>query len=371
MDVIHLQKSFCFYRPSKLRSQSSSIQQNDPQRTWLDAWYGSSRWTLWLLPLNWLFVLLAGLRRFMVLRYQQKTLPTPVIVVGNISVGGTGKTPLIIALVRWLKQQGYTPGVISRGYGGHAPVYPYLLDASSLASEAGDEPLAIFQQTNVPIVVGADRIASGKLLEDQGCNVLLSDDGLQHYRLGRDIEIAVVDGLRGLGNGWRLPVGPLRESAARLKTVDWVVVNSPPDNFELKNLDSAPFFYVPMHIRPAELIELKTGKVIAPATLPREVNAVAGIGNPQRFCNTLQSMGFHPALHSFPDHYSFAPNDLVFADQLPVIMTEKDAVKCRDFAQENWFYLSICAELPESFWNAFSQKLERVVEQKKSRSLLK
>ncbi|WP_049629829.1 tetraacyldisaccharide 4'-kinase [Cellvibrio sp. pealriver] len=354
-----------------MRSQSSPDKQNNPQRTWLDAWYGGSRWTLWLLPLNWLFVLLAGLRRFMILRYQQKTLPTPVIVVGNISVGGTGKTPLIIALVRWLKQNGYTPGVISRGYGGKAPVYPYLLRPDSTASEAGDEPLAIFQQTNVSVVVGADRIASGKLLEDQGCDILLSDDGLQHYRLGRDIEIAVVDGLRGLGNGWRLPVGPLREPATRLKTVDWVVVNSPSENFELKSLDRASFFYVPMSIRPVELIELQTGKAIAPSTLPKRVNAVAGIGNPQRFCNTLQDMGFDPALHSFPDHHSFASEDLVFPNSLPVIMTEKDAVKCRDFAQANWFYLSVCAELPESFWSAFSQKLERVIGHKKSRSLLK
>lgn len=350
-----------------MSSQSSPKKQHHAESAWVDAWYGGARWTFWLLPLTWLFVVLAGLRRVVMLRYQQKALPTPVIVVGNISVGGTGKTPLIIALVKWLQQQGFTPGVISRGYGGKAPHYPYLLDSTSTTNESGDEPLAIYQQTNAAVAVGSDRIASGKLLEDQGCDILLSDDGLQHYRLGRDIEIAVVDGQRGLGNGWRLPVGPLRESAARLKTVDWVVVNSPSDDFSLQEINGEALFYVPMKVQPTSLIELQTGKETAPSNLPKNVNAVAGIGNPRRFSDTLESVGFEPLLHAFPDHYTFTADDLTFANSLPVIMTEKDAVKCRSFAQPNWFYLSISAELPESFWNALMQKLERVMTQKKSR----
>lgn len=356
---------------SSQSSPTSSTHKTNPQDSWLAAWYGPRRWTLWLLPVMWLFILLSGLRRFWLLRYQQKRLPTPVVVVGNISVGGTGKTPLIIAMVKWLQQQGYTPGVISRGYGGKAPAYPYLLDVQSTAVEAGDEPLAIFLQTGASVVVGSDRIASGKLLEDQGCDILLSDDGLQHYRLGRDIEIAAVDGLRGLGNGWRLPVGPLREPASRLQTVDWVVVNSPVENFALPIVSGEAFFYVSMHIMPGELIHVKTGKTIARAELPNNINAVAGIGNPERFANTLRTLGFEPHLHAFPDHFAFTVDDLAFNNSMPVVMTEKDAVKCRAFAQDNWFYLPVSAQLPDSFWSAFEQKLERSIAQQKSRFPLK
>lgn len=355
-----------------MSSQSSSASdKTNPQDSWLDAWYGTRRWTLWLLPVMWLFIALSGVRRYWLLRYRQKRLPTPVVVVGNISVGGTGKTPLIIAMVKWLQQQGYHPGVISRGYGGKAPAYPYLLDAQSTAAEAGDEPLAIFLHTGAAVVVGADRIASGKVLEDQGCDILLSDDGLQHYRLGRDIEIAVIDGSRGLGNGWRLPVGPLREPASRLKTVDWVVVNSPAENFALPIVNGEAFFYVPMQILPGELIHLKTGNIIVRTGLPDKVNAVAGIGNPERFANTLRELGFEPHLHAFPDHFAFTADDLVFKNSMPIVMTEKDAVKCRRFAQDNWFYLPVSAQLPDSFWLAFGQKLERSIAQQKSRFPLK
>ncbi len=304
------------------------------------------------------------------MRFREKNLPTPVIVVGNISVGGTGKTPLITLLARRLLQAGYKPGVLSRGYGGTA-AYPYLVDSTSTAGEAGDEPLAIFQQTGVPVVVGPDRIANGKLLEDLGCDVLLSDDGLQHYRLGRDLEIAVVDGQRGLGNGWRLPVGPLRESPSRLKNVDWVVVNSPLVNFSLPLVSTDPIFFIPMQIVPGELIQLSTGKKIARADMPDKITAVAGIGNPQRFVQTLEKLGFQVALHEFSDHYHFVADDLKFANEVPVIMTEKDAVKCRKFARDNWYYLPITAELPETFWFAFLQKLERVIAKKQSRFPLK
>lgn len=348
-----------------MSSQSSQASSN-PQSPWLAAWYGAARWTFWLLPVMWLFIALAGFRRLLILRFQKKDLPTPVIVVGNISVGGTGKTPLIIALVKWLQEQGYHPGVMSRGYGGQAPRYPYLLTSASSAKEAGDEPLAVFQQTNAAVVVGADRIENGKLLEDQGCDILLSDDGLQHYRLGRDIEIAVVDGQRGLGNGWRLPVGPLRESAARLKTVDWVVVNSPADNFALPAVNGETLFFIPMQIQPGELIQLNSGKKIGRTDLPNQITAVAGIGNPQRFVNTLEQLGFQPHLHAFSDHHHFVADDFKFSNELPVVMTEKDAVKCRAFAQDHWFYLPVSAELPEAFWSAFAQKLERVITRKQS-----
>jgi tetraacyldisaccharide 4'-kinase len=279
--------------------------------------------------------------------------------VGNISVGGTGKTPLLIALVKGLQQQGFNPGVISRGYGGNASHYPYLLNAASTAAEAGDEPVTIYRQTGCAVCVGADRIAAARVLEDENCDILLSDDGLQHYRLARDIEIAVVDGQRGLGNGWRLPVGPLRESKARLKTVDWVVVNSPSDNFALPGL--ADLFYVPMQICAHELVNLQSGEKISAAEFnSTSVHAVAGIGNPQRFQDTLTQ------LHAFPDHHTYSASDLQFANNVPVVMTEKDAVKCREFAQPHWFYLPIVANLPDSFWQALLQKLERICEQKKT-----
>lgn len=317
------------------------------------------------MPLLVIFVVLASFRRYWVERYVQKRLVTPIIVVGNISIGGTGKTPLLIALVKWLQQQGFNPGVISRGYGGKASQYPYLLTAQSSAAEAGDEPVTIFQQTGCAVCVGADRVAAARVLEDQNCDILLSDDGLQHYRLGRDIEIAVVDGERGLGNGWRLPVGPLRESKSRLKTVDWVVVNSPAEDFVLPGLDD--LFYVPMQICAQDLINLQSGEKVSVAELGSiHVNAIAGIGNPQRFLNTLTQLGVTAELHAFPDHHAYTENDLRFANNLPVVMTEKDAVKCREFAQPNWFYVPIAARLPDSFWQALQQKLGRIFEQKKT-----
>lgn len=317
------------------------------------------------MPLLVIFVVIAGFRRYWILRYTQKRLVTPVIVVGNISVGGTGKTPLLIALVKWLQQQGFNPGVMSRGYGGKASHYPYLLNATSTAAEAGDEPITIYQQTGCAVCVGADRVAVAKILEDENCDILLSDDGLQHYRLSRDIEIAVVDGQRGLGNGWRLPVGPLREPASRLKTVDWVIVNSPDANFVLPGVED--LFYVPMQICAQELVNLQSGKKVSTAEFALvQVDAVAGIGNPQRFHNTLTQLGITAELHAFPDHHAYSASDFQFANNLPVVMTEKDAVKCREFAQPHWFYLPITASLPDTFWLALQQKLERVFEQKKT-----
>ena len=349
--------------PDKQASATSGS--TNSQNLWLAAWYGKRRWTLLLLPLLVIFVLLAHVRRYWILRYTQKRLITPVIVVGNISAGGTGKTPLLIALVKKLQQQGFNPGVISRGYGGKATHYPYLLNSTSTAAEAGDEPITIYQQTGCTVCVGPDRVATARFLEDQNCDVLLSDDGLQHYRLGRDIEIAVVDGQRGLGNGWRLPVGPLREPESRLKTVDWVVVNSPSDDFVLPGLED--LFYVPMQICAQDLINLQTGEKVPASELSlTQVNAVAGIGNPQRFLNTLTGLGIAAELHEFPDHHAYTASDLQFANQLPVVMTEKDAVKCRKFAQSNWFYVPINASLPDSFWLGFQQKLERICEQKKT-----
>jgi tetraacyldisaccharide 4'-kinase len=333
---------------------------------WQAAWYGRRRWSFWLLPLTGLFILITAIRRYILLRWQQKSLATPVVVVGNISVGGTGKTPLLIALVKWLQGQGYTPGVVSRGYGSKASNDPYLLGADSTAAQAGDEPLTIYQQTGCAVCVSPNRLAAARLLEDQGCDILLSDDGLQHYRLGRDIEIAVIDGQRGVGNGWRLPVGPLREPISRLGAVDWVVVNSPAPHFTVA--DFPDLYFIPMHIHARSLVNLVTGETHKITSLSAQpVNAVAGIGNPQRFINTLREAGISSHLHAFPDHHAYSASDFRFDNVWPVVMTEKDAVKCKAFAQPNWYYLSIDACLPEVFWPAFEQRLMRVIEQKKSR----
>ncbi|RYZ80950.1 MAG: tetraacyldisaccharide 4'-kinase, partial [Moraxellaceae bacterium] len=176
---------------------------------WLRAWYGKSSWIYALLPLSWLFTIISAARKFLLVRFLQKKLSVPVIVVGNISVGGTGKTPLILELVKYLQTQGHKPGVVSRGYGGVAPHYPYLLNAQSHAGEAGDEPLLIYRATQCLVCIAPDRVAAAQRLVAEGCTIILSDDGLQHYRLGRALEIAVVDGQRLFGNRQRLPVGPL------------------------------------------------------------------------------------------------------------------------------------------------------------------
>ena len=333
------------------------------QQKWLDAWYGQRRWTLWLLPLMALFLLLSQLRRWRLCRHRQVRLHTPVIVVGNISLGGTGKTPLLIALVKHFQQQGYQPGVISRGYGGKAPAYPYLLEHTSTAVEAGDEPISIYRQTGCAVCVGPDRVAAARLLEDKGCDLLLSDDGLQHYRLGRDIEMAVVDGQRGLGNGYCLPVGPLRETAERLLAVDWVVVNSPAANFALP-LDE-PVYTIAMDIQPQHWVRMVDGECLPLSHLQgQQVHALAGIGNPQRFYRSLHSLGLTLEPHDFPDHHSYTAAELQFAPPRPLVMTEKDAVKCQAFAQPDWYYLAVQAHLPEVFWQALDGKLQRVIEHK-------
>lgn len=326
---------------------------------WLNAWYGTRRWTYWFFPLAWLFRVLAVVRRFWLTRFVQQSPGVPVIVVGNITVGGTGKTPLLIALVEHLKDRGFVPGVISRGYGGSAPGYPFLLTPSATAAEVGDEPLNIFETTGCAVCVGPDRVASANYLQAQGCNILLSDDGLQHYRLGRTLEIAVVDGERGFGNGQCLPVGPLREPVARLSSVDMVVVNGetnasfPP---EIKSRFT-------MTMLPAAWIRLTDQqKFPLPHLLPRtQVHAVAGIGNPQRFYRSLRALGLTPIEHDFPDHHVYAAHELKFSETSPLVMTTKDAVKCRAFAGDDWYSLIVNARLPDTFWTDFDARLATAI----------
>ncbi|MFT5033872.1 MAG: tetraacyldisaccharide 4'-kinase [Bermanella sp.] len=321
------------------------------------AWYRRNPGVLYLFwPLEGLYCLVSNLRKRWL---QKRAIPqlTPVIVVGNISVGGTGKTPLVIALVRWLQAQGYKPGVVSRGYGGRAAHYPCAVTASSSPQQVGDEPLLIVREGACPVVVSPDRVAGvAKLEKDFNCNIVVSDDGLQHYALQRDVEIVVIDGARGLGNGHCMPVGPLREPARRLTAVDILVVNG----------ESEQAFGPSAHmmlLEPHRLVNLKTGKKMAVADLPMVVHAVAGIGNPRRFFTSLIELGLRPTTHRFVDHHVYTAADIEFGDDLPVIMTEKDAVKCAGFASEHHWYLPVTAALPAEFFMALDKKLKTLNEE--------
>jgi tetraacyldisaccharide 4'-kinase len=322
-------------------------------------WYGRAGWLLLLWPLSCLFRLLAALRRRRLQR-RQVQLPVPIVIVGNIAVGGTGKTPLLIALTRQLQNAGLKPGVVSRGYGSrtHSQTVQLVTGGNS-SEEVGDEPLLIACVTQCPVAVGADRVAAARCLIANGCNIILSDDGLQHYRLARDLEIVVVDGRRGFGNGHCLPTGPLRESVRRLGEVDWVVRNGNHSCPQLK-----PWSPVPMYLKPLAWVNVKTGErrlLDDTGWLREPAYAVAGIGNPQRFFDSLSDLGLTVFPHAFPDHYAYRQEDFAdFAGEV-VLMTAKDAVKCRAFAGDHWWYLEVAAELPQSFLDAFIGRVQALM----------
>ena len=297
-------------------------------------WYGSVLGNLWLLPLWPLVWVVVHLRRWRFLRNPPEANPVPVVVVGNITVGGTGKTPLITLLAERARALGLRPAVVSRGYGAKAPQYPLDLTADTLVEHSGDEPRLLFNRLNAgasfcPVVVDPERRRAVAELADRA-DIVFSDDGLQHYAMARAAEIVVVDHARGFGNGWLLPLGPLREPLARLKTVDLVLRNG------------ADF-----QVQPTALVNAVSGEQIALHSFQgREVVAVSGIGNPQRFYGSLCSLGMQPQEHSFADHHQFQPDDLAFHQQtpdLPLVMTEKDWVKCRNFARPDWWYLQVSA----------------------------
>jgi tetraacyldisaccharide 4'-kinase len=328
---------------------------------WAEAvWYKGGCFGIVLLPITTIFSGIVWLRRFLYRKALLKshTLSVPVIVVGNITVGGTGKTPLIIWLAELLVKSGYKPGIISRGYGGQSETWPQVVIDSSDVNKVGDEALLIAKRTRLPLVISPSRVDAAKqLLDSFDCDVLLSDDGLQHYKLNRDIEIAVIDGERRFGNGHCLPAGPLREPIERLSTVDFVVVNG----------EKSAGHEVSMQLCGDVAVNMETGEQKPLQSFQGECHAVAGIGNPGRFFKSLQLKGLSFKTHNFPDHYPFALKDIEFDDNKPVLMTEKDAVKCSQFANAKHWFVPVQAVPDPIFGQQFLDLLLKIPAKKHDR----
>lgn len=385
--------------------------QSSFQRFFLSLWYRSplNRHLLsyFLLPLSYLLNGIASLRRC-IQSAKANPLPVPIVVVGNLSVGGTGKTPVVIALVKALQEKGFKVGVISRGYGSQAPHYPFAISADTSVKQSGDEALLIAQTSACPVVLDKDRQAAAQHLIKTYPNtqVIISDDGLQHYRLPRQLELVVVDGERGFGNGLCIPAGPLREKANRLASVNWVLINGQPQHDSLqgsflkdsflknsfsKKSDAQTPEQEVIHLQPRQWRNIKTGQILDLETLPwnlitsnitknnvnkgnlinssltnsnlleqdlldqglteKNVNitALAAIGNPERFFHTLRALAPEEKINTiaFDDHHAFSEQDFnEISNEEIVLMTAKDAVKCRGFARENWWALEVSLSLP-------------------------
>lgn len=276
---------------------------------------------------------------------KQAQFPIPIIIVGNISVGGTGKTPLVSYIVTHLQAAGFKPAIVMRGFKAHPTQAITPVTAQSTAWEVGDEALLLFKKTQCSVVIGKKRPDVVQYVVDHmpEVNIVVCDDGLQHYALARDIEIAVIDGVRRCGNGLCLPAGPLRESPARLKKVNFIVTNGIALNkeWEMKTTLSEKLY-------PNKLLSDFAGKT---------VHAVAGIGHPERFFNLLRAANIQLIEHRFPDHHAFQEQDLVFADDLPILMTEKDAVKCQDFKLQHTWVVPLEVNLPETFFPSLLKEL--------------
>lgn len=301
-------------------------------------WSGQSWLYILLLPLSFLYGAIALIRRigYKVRLFRSWKAPVPVVVVGNLTAGGNGKTPVVIWLVESLMKQGYRVGVVSRGYGGKAEHYPLIISSSTTTAEAGDEPVLIYHRTKAPVAVAPKRSDAVKaLLDSHALDVIITDDGLQHYALGRDYEIVVIDGQRRFGNGWWIPAGPMRERAGRLKSVNAVIVNG----------GSAQLNETAMVLAGDMAINLLTGEQ-RPVSSLNTVIAMAGIGHPPRFFTSLEKKGLSLIqTYAFADHQSYQQQQLsiLTPNNEPLLMTEKDAVKCRSFAQANWWYLPVAA----------------------------
>jgi tetraacyldisaccharide 4'-kinase len=318
-------------------------------------WQHRSALSTALLPLAALYGLISGARRRYYRLRPPVRLPVPVIVVGNIFVGGTGKTPLVVHVVEALRARGRRPGIVTRGYGGRSREWPQRVTPLSAPELVGDEPVLLAQRAACPVVAAPDRVAAARqLLRDEDVDVIVSDDGLQHYRLARDLELVVIDAARGLGNGRLLPAGPLREPPARLRSVDMVLCNGgvctfAEHSFELEG-DEA------VNLLSAERRPLEDSRFM------QGVHAVAGIGNPSRFFAALRARGIPVVPHPKPDHHAFVAEDLTLPGEGAVLMTEKDAVKCRAFASGREWYVPVSARLDPAAQRRLEDLLDRTIQ---------
>ncbi|OOV88266.1 tetraacyldisaccharide 4'-kinase [Oceanospirillum linum] len=337
------------------------------------AWYSGAKWPLLLWPVEVVYRYLARKDQAKK-RAQQRALPVPVIVVGNVSVGGTGKSPMVSMLCRVLQHHGWHPGVISRGYGGKKLSGPVAVTAESDAADVGDEPVMLAAQTDSPVVVDQDRYRAARALLDTtffqknfpghtACNLIISDDGLQHLSLPRDIEWVIVDASRGLGNGHCLPVGPLREPAQRLKEVDLVLANGSNCPLDIAGVQAHPMKLSPRYWR-----NLRTGETFSAGRPPfktsqrRPAFAMAGIGNPERFFQTLEELELHIERHPFPDHHIYKDHEV--PDGRVVLMTAKDAVKCRSWSEETYWALDVEARIKPDLIETLHHQLLTVLKRK-------
>ena len=318
-------------------------------------WYHRAWWHWLLTPLHWLLALVVALRfffhRFGVLG--GSSFPVPVVVVGNISVGGTGKTPVILWLAQALTAAGYKPGIVSRGYGATIDQFPHQLREGDTAALVGDEPLLLSERLDVPVVIDPDRVSAARhLLASNPCNVILSDDGLQHYALARDLEILVIDGQRRFGNRLLLPLGPLREPVWRARYTDIQIANSGKAQQPELRMRLQPECWIsvtePTNTRPLD------------AFVGEAVTAVAGIGNPGRYFATLSALDMTFTEQIFPDHHQFNETDFSSIEGT-VVMTEKDALKCRDFRRQDMWYLKVNAEVVDANGECFAKRLVEMI----------
>ena len=317
------------------------------------------KYLLWplLWPLSKLFAAISRSRRqdYQSGKKSVYRAPVPIIIVGNITAGGNGKTPLVIWLVEKLQALGYTPGVVSRGYGAKAPSYPLLVAEETSTAHCGDEPKLIYKRTQAPVAVDPVRSNAVKALLPLGVDIIITDDGLQHYALARDIEFAVVDGKRRFGNQQRLPLGPLRESVERLNEVDFIVTNG----------GDAHQGEAAMTLTPSLAVNMKTREQI-PVSQLKKLVAMAGIGHPPRFFNTLEQLGADLVhCQGFADHQDFQTSQLMALSSRGehLIMTEKDAVKCSEYAQDNWWYLPVSATFSEQDQQRILEQINQIKEQ--------
>lgn len=317
-------------------------------------WQKRGIWAWLMSPLALLVCIFAGVKRW---AYQsgclkQTKIAMPVIVVGNISVGGSGKTPLVIYLAKLLKDNGYQPGIICRGYKGKAPIWPQAVSDKSCVEQVGDEAVLLAKSAQCPVMAGPVRAqAAQQLINESHCDVILSDDGYQHLKLARDIDVVVVDSKRGLGNGWCLPSGPLRERQSALQKANFIVHHG-------LNEDTTNDYA--MHLSSGELETLDGGVVNSNNIIKQPVHAVTGIGHPQRFFDTLRALGFNILEHAFADHHAYTAQDINFKDDHVIITTAKDAVKLMKYDTRSAIYvLPVQAQLTQQFNAAFLQKLNK------------